>query len=203
MKQREGWGAALIAAAVFAFWWATVIWGAPAADPTGRQVVFFYRGLSGSSITGWIQLATLLGGSVGVFLLVPALIDRISQRWVRRSLGWSASAGAILAAPYLLVVALFAFLGAVGICDHIEFEATTGQSVLVTQDGFDGDAVDIYTQYDEFHYVQHHRAEELSGFPRVKDRDCQLVATDALLLLTCGADTVTINTRAAAIPPSG
>ena len=83
MKQREGWGAALIAAAGFAFWWATVIWGAPAADPTGRQVVFFYRGLSGSSITGWIQLATLLGGSVGVFLLVPALIDRISQRWVR------------------------------------------------------------------------------------------------------------------------
>lgn len=193
MTRREGWGAALVAADVIAFWWATVIWGAPASDANGRQVIFFYRGISGSAITGWIQLISLLGGSAGTYLLASSLVGRIRQRWLRRSVGWAACAGLILAAPYLAVVVLFAFLGAAGIGDVVELEAANGQSVLVTQDGFDGDAVEIYTKYDEFHYVRHGPADELAGFPRVKDRDCQLLATDARLRLTCGAESVTVN----------
>jgi len=193
MTRREGWGAALVAAAVVAFWWATVIWGAPASDAAGRQVIFFYRGVSGSAITGWIQLLSLLGGTVGSCLLASAMIGRIRQRWVRRSVGWAACAGSILAVPYLAVVVLVAYFGAVGIGDKVELEAADGQSVLVTQDGFDGDAVEIYTKYDEFHYVRNGPADELAGFPRVKDRDCQLLATDAGLRLTCGAESVTIN----------
>ena len=195
MTRREGWGAALIAAAVLAFWWATVIWAAPASDADGRQVIFFYRGISGSAITGWIQLLSLLAGAVGSFLLVSALIGRIRQRWVRRSVGWTACAGSILAAPYLAAVVLVAYFGADGIGDNVELEAATGQSVLVTQDGFDGDVVEIFTRYDEFHYVRHGSADELAGFPRVKDRDCQLLAADARLRLTCGADSVNINPR--------
>lgn len=193
MTRREGWGAALVATAVFAFWWATVIWGAPASDANGRQVIFFYRGVSGSAITGWTQLLSLLGGAVGSFLLASALIGRIRQRWLRRSVGWTACAGFILAAPYLAAVVLVAYFGAAGIGDNVESAAPTGQSLLVTQDGFDGDVVVIFTKYDEFHYVRHGSADELAGFPRVKDRDCQLLATDTRLRLTCGADSVTIN----------
>jgi len=195
VTRREGWGAALVATAVFAFWWATDIWRAPSSDAHGRQVIFFYRGVSGSAITGWIQLLSLLGGAVGAFLLVSALIGRIRQRWVRRSVGGTACAGSILAAPYLAAVVLVAYSGAAGIGDHVELEAPTGQSVLVTQDGFDGDVVEIFTKYDEFHYVRHGSADELAGFPRIKDRDCQLLATDARLRLTCGADSVTIDPR--------
>lgn len=195
MTRREGWGAALVATAVFAFWWATVIWGAPASDAHGRQLVFFYRGVSGSAITGWIQLFSLLGGAAGAFLLASALIGRIRQRWVRRSVGWTACGGSILAAPYLAAVVLAAYVGAAGIGDNVELGAVTGQWVLVTQDGFDGDVVEIFTKYDEFHYVRHGSADELAGFPRVKDRDCQLLAADTRLRLTCGADSVTINPR--------
>lgn len=193
MTRCEGWGAALVTAAAFAFWWATVTWAAPASDAAGRQVVFYYRGVSGSAITGWIQLVSLLGGAVGSFLLASSLIGRIRQRWLRRSVAWSACAAAILAVPYLAVVVLFAYLGAAGIADDVELKAATGQSVLVTQDGFDGDVVEIYTRYDEFHYVMHGRADELAGFPRIRDRDCHLVAVDGSLRLTCGADSVTIK----------
>lgn len=49
------------------------------------------------------------------------------------------------------MVVLGAYLGAAGIGDDVELKAPTGQSVLVTQNGFDGDAVTIYTRYDEFH----------------------------------------------------
>lgn len=195
MTRREGWGAALVVAAVFAFWWATVIWPAPASDAAGRQVVFFYRGVSSSAVTGWIQLVSLLGGAVGLCLLVSSLIDRIRQRWLRRSLGWSACAAFILVAPYLAVVVMVAYLGAAGIGDDVELKAPSGESVLVTQDGFDGDVVTIYTRYDEFHYVMRGSADELAGFPRVKDRDCHLVTMDSSLRLTCGEDSVTINAQ--------
>lgn len=195
MTRREGWGAAIVVAAVFAFCWATVISAAPASDAAGRQVIFFYRGVSGSAINGWIQLLSLLGGAVGSLLLASSLIGRIRQRWLRRSLGLSACAASILAAPYLAVVVLVAYLGAAGIGDVVELKAPAGQSVLVTQDGFDGDVVTIYTRYDEFHYVMHRSAEELAGFPRVKDRDCHLVAMDGSLRLTCGEDSVTINAQ--------
>ena len=127
------------------------------------------------------------------FLLASSLIGRIRQRWLRRSVAWSACAAAILAVPYPAVVVLFAYLGAAGIADDVELKAATGQSVLVTQDGFDGDVVEIYTRYDEFHYVMHGRADELAGFPRIRDRDCHLVAVDGSLRLTCGADSVTIK----------
>lgn len=193
MTRREAWGAALIAVGVLAFWWATAIWAVPAQDSAGRQVVFFYQGVSGSAITGWIQLVSLLGSAVGSIMLASALIGRIRRRRLRRSVGWAACAVAILAAPYLAVVVLFAYLAAMGIGDDVELTAATGQSVLVTQDGFDGDVVVIYTKYDRLHYVMHSRADELAGFPRVKDRDCHLVDLDGRLRLTCGADSVIIN----------
>ena len=63
---------------------------------------------------------------------------------------------------------------------------------MVTQDGFDGDGMDIYTEHGKFHYVRNRDANELGGFPRVKDRNCELAAAEDTLLFTCGTQTVTV-----------
>lgn len=46
--------------------------------------------------------------------------------------------------------------------------------MLVTQDGFDGDIVNIYSEHDATHYIFNQQARSLAGFPRVKDNDCHL-----------------------------
>jgi hypothetical protein len=81
---------------------------------------------------------------------------------------------------------LFAALGAFGIGDAVKITAADGQSVLVTQDGFDGDTVDIYTQHDELHYKRVRSAPEISGWPRVKDQNCRLDSAGDELRLICG-----------------
>jgi hypothetical protein len=193
MKRREVWGTALTSSAALAFWWATVVWAAPSADVAGRPILFFFLGVSKDSVTGSVQIMSLIGGAVGLLLLVPALIRRIRRRWLRQTSGWIACAGAALALPCLALVFLLALLSTIGFGDYVEFHAADGQSVLVTQDGFDGDIVWIYTEYDDFQYVQNRQATELSGLPRVKNRDCQLAAVEPRLVLSCGTETATID----------
>lgn len=193
VRRREVWGTALITSAALAFWWATVVWAAPSADDAGRPILFFFLGVSKDLVTGSIQVMSLLSGATGLLLLVPALVRRISPRWLRKTAGWIACVGAALALPCLALLILFALLGALGFRDYVEFQAADGRSVLVTQDGFDGDIVLIYTEYDDFHYVQNRQATELSGLPRVKNRDCQLAAVETRLVLTCGTETVTVE----------
>jgi hypothetical protein len=91
--------------------------------------------------------------------------------------------------PYVGLISVFALLGAVGIADTVKVTAADGRSVLITQDGFDGDRVDIYTEHDELHYKRIRSAPEISGWPRVKDQDCQLDTAGGELRLTCGAIT--------------
>jgi uncharacterized membrane protein YhaH (DUF805 family) len=193
VRRREVWGTALTSSAALAFWWATVVWAAPTTDDAGRPVLFFFLGVSKDLVTGSIQIMSLIGGAIGLLLLVPALIRRIRRGWLRQTSGLIACAGAALALPCLALVFLFALLGALGFRDYVEFQAADGRSVLVTQDGFDGDIVLIYTKYDDFHYVQNRQATELSAFPRVKNRDCQLAAVDTQLVLTCGTETVSVD----------
>jgi uncharacterized membrane protein YhaH (DUF805 family) len=193
MKRREVWGTALTSSAALAFWWATVVWAAPSADVAGRPILFFFLGVSKDSVTGSVQIMSLIGGAVGLLLLIPALIRRIRRRWLRQTSGWIACAGAALALPCLALVFLLALLSTIGFGEYVEFHAADGQSVLVTQDGFDGDIVWIYTEYDDFHYVQNRQATELSGLPRVKNRDCQLAAVEPRLVLSCGTETATID----------
>ncbi|WP_314213309.1 hypothetical protein [Pseudarthrobacter equi] len=88
---------------------------------------------------------------------------------------------------------LFSGLGALGVSDTMKITAADGRSVLVTQDGFDGDAVDIYTEYDAHHYKWIRSAPELSGGPRVKDQHCQLNDAITGLQLTCGVHTLVLD----------
>ncbi len=99
---------------------------------------------------------------------------------------------AAAAVPYVGIVFVLAYLGAFGIGDTVKVVATDGQSVLVTQDGFDGDSVDIYSPHDELHYKWVRSAPEISGWPRVKDRDCHLESLDKELQLTCGATALVV-----------
>jgi hypothetical protein len=90
------------------------------------------------------------------------------------------------------IIFVFAYLGAFGIGDTVKVVAANGQSVLITQDGFDGDSVGIYTKHDELHYRRLRSAPEISGWPRVKDQDCLLDASGGELVLTCGAITLVV-----------
>ncbi|PMY52364.1 hypothetical protein, partial [Pseudomonas sp. FW305-25] len=59
-----------------------------------------------------------------------------------------------------------------------------GSSVLVSQDGFDGDVV-IYAQHDGHHCKRVRDAPEIAGWTRVKDHDCRL-ETGGRASLVCG-----------------
>jgi hypothetical protein len=74
---------------------------------------------------------------------------------------------------------------AAGSGDYVKVVAPDGQSVLVTQDDFDGDAVHIYPQHDDFTYKFVSPAPELSG--------CRLDTVGEELQLICGAHVLSVN----------
>ena len=193
MKRIEGLGLGLAAAATLAIWLANVILARPATQVAGRHIILHFFGFSRQSICGWVILIGLLGGALGLALLTTGLIGRIPKVRVRETSGWIAFSLAALVSPLLALSLFFAFLIAAGIGDQTRFEADDGQSVVLTQDGYDGDSVSVYTEHGSFHYVYNRRAGELSGFPRVKDQACELIASEGTLLLTCETGTVTIN----------
>ena len=193
IKRVEAVGLGLMTAGSLAVWRAYKILIAPSQNVDGKQVLLHFFGLSEDQICGWIILLSFLGGTVGLALLAYGLIGRIRKSRLRQTAGWITYAGAALASPLVVVVSMLIFLIAAGIGDQTRFEAAaTGQSVVVTQDAFDGDLVDIYTEHEGFHYVWNRSADELAGFPRVKDRNCELAAAGEVLQLSCGAETVTV-----------
>jgi hypothetical protein len=104
----------------------------------------------------------------------------------RHIVGWiaaAASAAALLPDGALL---LFAVVGSFGPLNIVKLAAEDGTAVLVAQGGFDGDTVAIYTERDEYHYRYSRDASEISGWPRVKDRDCRWVGAGPELRLLCG-----------------
>jgi hypothetical protein len=184
MKHSEAWGTALILLAAPCAWAYQAI---NEADWAGaREGMLLYIGIPADSIANWFLIAALLSGAVGLLLLVPALIGRIHRKVPRRIVGWTTGVAAVAAVPYFGLMFLFAALGAFGIGDAVKITAADGQSVLVTQDGFDGDTVDIYTQHDELHYKRVRSAPEISGWPRVKDQNCRLDSAGDELRLICG-----------------
>lgn len=182
--RREVWGIGLIVVAALCVWAYQVIYGAYRA--AAREGLLLYIGISGDSIASWFLVVALLSGAVGLSLLLPALISRVPKKVPRRIIGWTTGVAAVGAVPFFGLTFLFAVLGAFGIGDTVKIVAADGTSVLVTQDGFDGDTVTIYTQHDEYHYKRVRDAPEISGWPRVKDQNCRLDAAGQELQLRCG-----------------
>ncbi|MBT2550589.1 hypothetical protein [Arthrobacter sp. ISL-65] len=193
MRRREIWGIALLAAAGLTALGAHAVLEADRAATSQRLLL--YVGVPASNIGDGLMILAILTGAAGIMLLLPALIGRIPRTLLRRTIGWTTGMAAAAAVPYLGLVLVFAYLGAVGIGDTVKVVAADGQSVLVTQDGFDGDIVDIYTEHDEFHYKWARRAPEISGWPRVKDQDCRLDATGGGLQFACGVTRVDIGPK--------
>jgi hypothetical protein len=164
-------------------WAYQIIYGAYRA--AARESLLLYMGIPGDSIAFWFLVVAFLSGAVGLLLLLPALIGRIPRKVPRRVVGWTTGVAVGAAVPYFGLLFLFATLGAFGIGDTVKIVAADGTSVLVSQDGFDGDRVVIYTHQDEYHYKRARDAPEISGWPRVKDQNCRLEASDELRLI-CG-----------------
>ncbi|MCY1675888.1 hypothetical protein OVA06_14440 [Pseudarthrobacter sp. SL88] len=190
MKLREIWGSVLLAAAAVCTWVHHVL--SEAYRAATREGLLLYMGIPADSIASWFLIVAFLSGPAGLMLLLPALIRRIPRKVPRRIVGWSAGVAAAAAVPYLGVVFVFAALGAFGVGDTVKITAVDGQSVLVTQDGFDGDSVAIYGQHDGFHYKRVRDASEISGWPRVKDRGCRLETAGGPQLV-CGTKMVAVR----------
>lgn len=190
MKQREIWGIALLVSAALCAWAYHAIYEAYRA--AARERLLLYIGIPGDSIASWFLVMALLSGAVGLSLLLTALIGRIPKKIPRRTVGWITGMAAAAAAPYVSLMFLFAALGAFGIGDTVKITAADGRAVLVTQDGFDGDSVDIYTEHDELHYKRVRNAPEISGWPRVKDQNCRLDTSGGELQLLCGDQTLVV-----------
>lgn len=194
MKRRELSGFTFVVAAALLGWAGHAIneayWAA------AREDLLLYIGIPADSIASWLRIVALLAGATGLIVLLPALIGRIARKVPRRIIGWTTGGAAAAAVPYVGLIFIFAFLGALGIGDTIKVTAMDGQSVLITQDGFDGDSVDIYIEHDELHYKRARSAPEISGWPRVKDQGCRLDTAGDELQVTCGAKRLDIRKSA-------
>ncbi|MDQ1058440.1 hypothetical protein QFZ23_002341 [Arthrobacter globiformis] len=190
MKRRGIGGVALLIVAALAAWADHAIneayWAA------ARDDLLLYIGIPADSIASWFRIAGLLSAVAGLLLLLPALIGRIPRKIPRRIIGWTAVAAVAAAVPYFGLMFLFAYFGAFGIGDTVKITAADGRSVLITQDGFDGDSVDIYTEQDEHRYKRVRSAPEISGWPRVTDQNCRLDTAGDQLRVTCGTKTLVL-----------
>lgn len=158
MSRREGWGAALLAAAALAGWGGNAVSEAAKVAASSHLVLF----------------VAVPAECIGAWLVATALI-------------------AAAAVPYLAVLLFFAVLTAVVSADYVRLEAAGGQSVLITQNQFDGEAVDIYVRHDDTHYRWSRSAPELAGWPRVKDQSCRLDPVGGGLQLVCDSVTLAIG----------
>lgn len=191
MKRREVWGAALALAAALIGWGAESLAGAAAAA-AGQSLILFVA-VPVASVGAWLRVLALLVGAAGLVLLVPALLRRIRRRKLRLATAWTTGLAAAAAVPYLALFLFFAILAAAMASAYVKVDAPGGQSVLITQDHFDGDSVDIYTRHDDTHYRRNRSAPELAGWPRVEDQNCSLVAVGDELQLSCSSGTVVIS----------
>lgn len=182
--RREIWGTVLIITAALCASAAQVIMDAFRA--AAQKDLLLYIGVPASSIAYRFLVVALVSGAVGLWLLIPPLIRRIPRKSLRHIIGWSTAAAVAAAVPAFVLMLLFGAFGSFGVGDTVKVKAADGTSVLVSQDGFDGDSVVIYTQHDEFHYKRVRDAPEIAGWPRVKDRNCSLDSAGHELHLICG-----------------
>ena len=191
MSRREGWGAAFIVAAALAGWGGSAV--SEAARVAANSHLILFVAVPAECIGAWLLATALLAAATGVGLLAPSLIRRIRRRRLRLAAAWTAGLAAAAAVPYFALLLFLAFLAAVVSADYVKVEAADGQSVLIIQDQFDGDSVDIYVRHDDTHYGWSRSAPTLAGWPRVKDQNCRLGTVGDGLQLACESGTLAIG----------
>lgn len=191
LSRREGWGAAVLVAAALVGWGGSAVSEA-ARVAAGSHLLLFFA-VPAECIGAGLRAIALMAAVAAASLLVPPLIRRIRRRKLRLAAAWTAGLAAAAAVPYLALLLFFAFLTAGMSADYVRLEAADGQSVLITQDQFDGEAVDIYVRHDDTHYRWSRSAPELAGWPRVKDQNCRLDPVGGGLQLACNSGTLAIG----------
>jgi len=142
----------------------------------------------------WVLIfcAHLISGAaavIGLVLLVPPFIRRISRTWLRCTISGLAIAAAVAAAvPWLLY-----FVG-IGLnaasATYSRVTAENGESVLVLQSGFDRRDYAVYVQKSFFLYEMRGGWRTLSDVSNLES--CTLTSGSSDLLLTCGTDSASV-----------
>ncbi|MFT4109990.1 hypothetical protein [Propionicimonas sp.] len=147
--------------------------------------------VAGHTSYWWAVLALFAAAAatlVGVWLLVSVILAEIARPLLRapvRVLGalvWTAGAA------FLAIVCYIGLLG-VGIEGNQTFlTAEDGTTLMITQDGFDGDMVDFYDPGPGWTWLRRH------GIARVDPHDgpCTLTTTVSTLTVACGSTTQSI-----------
>lgn len=142
----------------------------------------------------WAQIfcAHLISGAaavIGLVLLVPPFIRRISRTWLR----WTISGLAIAAAVAAAVPWLLYFVG-IGLnaasATYSRVTAENGESVLVLQSGFDRRDYAVYVQKSFFLYEMRGGWRTSSDVSNLES--CTLTSGSSDLLLTCGTDSASV-----------
>lgn len=146
----------------------------------------------------WISFVLfLLGGPVAVTalaLLIPPRVRRLRAIWARRILASSVVLAAVAAGLVWLLLLGVLFLSA-GARDYLTVRSAEGQTVIVSQDNFDGDLVSLWVPHSTFFFYQPtNGGNELSGSEAVMQGDCELDSSGNNLLLTCGTTLLPIQT---------
>jgi hypothetical protein len=103
--------------------------------------------------------------------------------WIRVAVGGVGLIACVTGTLYLLVLCWFALLGAGAEGTQTVVSADDGTTVMITQDGFDGDVVNFYDPGHGWEWVRRPEIARLD--PR--DGPCALSIIDASTLsLTCG-----------------
>lgn len=143
---------------------------------------------------GWafILFAHLLSGFAAVValaLLVPALVRRISRGWLRRLAAVLAVLASVAAAlPWSLYSAGMG-LAAVA-ATYTEVKASSGESVIVEQSGFDPQTYSIYSQ--KSWGLWQRSVPWLSATQFFDPKGCMLTGGSDNLVLQCGVDEIVV-----------
>ena len=137
----------------------------------------------------------LLGGPAAVTalsLLIPPLVRRVRTIWARRIVASSVVLAAA-AAGLMWLLLLGILLLSAGARDYLTVRSADGQTVIVSQDNFDGDLVSLWVPHSTFFYQPTNGGNELSGSEAVMQGDCELDRSGNNLLLTCGTTLLPIQ----------
>lgn len=187
-RRRPSWGAAcLLMTAIFGSV-VGMLWSW--AESHTSQILYFV-------MPHWQLLlcAFVLSGltaAVGLVLLVPPMIRRIPNRWVRRLSGTFATLSLVTSAALWLLLLLHFFTMALLSTYYAKVSAEDGQSIVVRSGVIAPSTYSVYTQRSTYIYEPHSEGRISTKFPGTgstkpfKSDICVLETNDAELLLTCG-----------------
>ena len=185
-RRRLTWGiaSALVSVLLGAAAQASAAW---VSDSWPEVLVYFVMPgwalvLCGHLLSGFAALAALV-------LLVPVLVRRISRGWIRRLTAVFAVLASVTAALPWSLYSAGVGLAAVA-ATYAKVTASSGESVVVEQSGFDPQTYSVYSQ--KSWGLWQRSVPQLSATEVFEPKDCTLTGGSTNLVLHCGADDIVV-----------